>query len=242
MKNFLLNIILCFVIFSGSTMYSQLSEFVKGKINLTEIDNFIVIRAHVENEELLFKNNLSYNLLALKKSSSGNYSSNRQSGEFSLEPQESKNVSEIRLNIEKDEEIKVYLFIKHEDVLVSKDSMLIVPIGQKNKEKKVVKEEGFVLKGIVIDEVITKMGKDFHDYFYQGYRASGVQHPFIIILKEKPYFGRSSVITVEVDDRKIFEFMSKPDEEFLRSAVRQSLQNLNQYARQRKLLYKNNKI
>jgi len=223
-------------------MYSQLSEFVKGKINLTEIDNFIVIRAHVENEELLFKNNLSYNLLALKKSSSGNYSSNRQSGEFSLEPQESKNVSEIRLNIEKDEEIKVYLFIKHEDVLVSKDSMLIVPIGQKNKEKKVVKEEGFVLKGIVIDEVITKMGKDFHDYLYQGYRASGVQHPFIIILKEKPYFGRSSVITVEVDDRKIFEFMSKPDEEFLRSAVRQSLQNLNQYARQRKLLYKNNKI
>ena len=127
-------------------------------------------------------------------------------------------------------------------MLVSRDSILIIPRNEKLVEKEVVKEEEFVLRGIVVDEVITKIGKDFHDYFYQGYRASGVQHPFVIILKEKPYFGRSSIITVEVEDQKIFEFMSKPDEEFLKIAVKQSLQNLNQYAIQRKLLYKNNRI
>jgi len=242
MKNFSLNIILCCIFFNCVALHSQLSEYVKGRINLLELDNFIVVRAHVENEELLFKNDLFYNLVALKQSSSGNYSSNKQSGEFSLEPQESKSVSEIRLSIAKDEQIQVYLFIKHKDVLVSRDSILIIPQEEQQTEKKVVKEEDFVLKGIVIDEVITKIGKDFHDYFYQEYRASGVQHPFIIIIKEKPYFGRSSIVSVEVEDRRIFEFMTKPDEEFLKSAARQALQNLNQYARQRKLLYKNNRI
>ena len=67
---------------------------------ITEKDNFIILRADVENEELIFKNNLNYNFVALKKSVSGNYSTNRQSGEFSLKPQERTSVSEIRLNID----------------------------------------------------------------------------------------------------------------------------------------------
>jgi len=191
---------------------------------------------------LIFKNNLDYNLVALKKSSLGNYSSNRQSGEFSLKPHESKNVSEIRLSIEADEEIQIYLFIKHEDILVVRDSLLVLPPNRIQAKKEVVKETEFELKGIVIEDVMTKIGKDFHDYFYQGYSTSGVQYPFIIKIKEKPYFGRSSIVTIEVDDRKIFEFMTKPDEEFLKGAVKQSLQNLSQYAKQRKFLFKNSKI
>lgn len=228
--------------FNISTVHGQLSEFVKGKINLIEIDNFIVLRAHVENEELLFKNNLSYNLVALKRSASGNYSNSKQAGEFSLKPQEGKNVSEMRLSIESDEEIRAFLFIKHEDVLVSRDSLLILPRGGKKKENKIVDESEFILKGLVVDDVITKMGKDFHDYFYQAYLTSGIKYPFIINIKEKPYMGRNSIVSVEVDDRKIYEFMTRPDEEFLKSAVNQSLQNLSRYAKQRKLLLRNSRI
>jgi hypothetical protein len=237
MNNLSLILILVYSLSSCFTINSQISEYVKGKINVVKQDNFVVLKAQVENEELLFKNDLFYNLVALKKGSSGNYSSNNESGEFSLDPNESKNLSTIRLNIEKNEQIQVYLFIKHKDVLVSRDSVLIMPTEQKKIEKKDFKEEEFILKGIVIDEVITKIGKDFHDYFYQSYRASGVQHPFIITLKEKPYFGRSSIITILVEETKIFEFMTKPDEEFLKIAVMQSLQNLNTYAIQRKLLF-----
>lgn len=233
---------LILVLFFQNQLYSQVNEKTVGKINLLEVDNFIIVRAQVSNEEPLFKNNLNYNFVALKKSTSGNYSSNKQSGEFSLKPEESKSVSEIRLNIEKGEEIKVFLFIKQEDLLVSRDSLVILSSEQQTIDQKVVKEEEFVLKGIVVDELITKLGKDFHDYFYQGYRATGVLYPFIITLKEKPYFGRSSVVTVEADDRVIYQFMTKPDEEFLKSAVRQTLQNLSQYSRQRELLFKNNRM
>ena len=230
------------LLFSAFTINAQVSVNVVGKINLLEVDNFIVVRAHVENSELTFKNNLSYNLVGLKKSASGNYSSNRQSGEFSLKPQENKDVSELRLSIESDEEIKVYLFIKHEDKVVSKDSVLIYPQGEKVKKEEDVNEGEFVITGIVIDDVITKMGKDFHDYFYQAYLTSGIKYPFIIYIKEKPYLGRNSIVSIEVDDRKIYEFMTRPDEEFLKSAVKQTLQNVSQYAKQRKLLLKNSRI
>ncbi len=229
-------------LFSTVTIKAQLSEYVVGKINVVEIDNFIIVKAHVDNSELIFKNNLTYNLLGLKKSISGNYSSNRQSGEFSLEPRESKDVSELRLSIQSDEEIKVYLFIKHEDILVSKDSLLILPIEKKEKKIEVVNEGEFVITGIVVDDVITKMGKDFHDYFYQAYLTSGIKYPFIINIKEKPYLGRNSIVSIEVDDRKIYEFMPRPDEEFLKSAVKQTLQNINQYAKQRKLLLRNSRF
>jgi hypothetical protein len=229
------------LIFSITSTYCQLNESVTGKINIQETDNLILIKAQVDNEEPIFKNDLYYNLLALKRTTSGNYSSNRQEGEFSLEPNESKNLSEIRLSVDAGEDLRIYLFIKQNNIVISKDSLLILPPKNQVQEK-VVNEADFELKGIVIDEVITKVGKDFHDFFYQEYSTSGKQYPFIITIKEKPYFGRSSIISIISEDRTLFEFMSKPDEEFLKSVVKTTLQKVNLYAKQRKLLYKNSRI
>lgn len=242
MKNYSLFIITVLVFFSLNPYlsYSQLNESVIGKIKIQESDNLILVSAQADNEEPISKGNLYYNLLALKKTASDNYSSNRQEGEFSLEPNESKNLSEIRLNLERGEDLRIYLFIKQNDVLVSKDSLVIIP--QIEKEQEVVNEADFALKGIVIDEVITKVGKDFHDYFYQAYSTSGNQYPFIITIKEKPYFGRSSILTIEAEDRVLFEFMSKPDEDYLKSAVNNSLQSIYLYSKQRKMLFKNSRI
>ncbi|MBT8316968.1 MAG: hypothetical protein HKP59_05040 [Lutibacter sp.] len=237
-----IHIILCCLLLSFNQVYSQLNETVTGRINIQESDNLILIKAQVENEEPLFKNNLFYNLLALKKTASGNYSNNRQEGEFSLNPGESKTLSEIRLNKDADEELRIYLFIKQEDKLIAKDSIYILPQKQQQIEKSVVREVDFELKGIVVDEVITKIGKDFHDYFYQDYLNSGTQYPFIITITEKPYFATSSIISVKVDDRIIHEFISKPDEEYLKSNVKITLQNLSQYSKQRKMLFRNSRI
>jgi len=242
MRQLKIHIILCCLLLSFNQVYSQLNETVTGKINIQESDNFFLIKAQVENEEPLFKNNLFYNLVALKKDASGNYSNNRQEGEFSLDPEESKTLSEIRLNKDADEELRIYLFIKQEDKLIAKDSIYILPQKQQQIEKSVVREVDFELKGIVVDEVITKIGKDFHDYFYQDYLNSGTQYPFIITISEKPYFATSSIISVKVDDRIIHEFISKPDEEFLKSNVKITLQNLSQYSKQRKMLFRNSRI
>jgi hypothetical protein len=224
---------------SETSVFSQ--ESVRAKIVAKVADNLIDAKAVAQNNEATIKDDYSYVLFSLKKGAQGNYSKNSQSGQFSLEPGEEKALASLKINIQKDEECKLFLFIRKDDVLISKDSIIIYA-AEKEMKKEVIKESNFEIKGIVVEDVITKIGKDFHDYFYQEYSNSGNQYPFVINIKEKPYFGRSSIITIEIEDRNIFEFFSKPDEEYLRSAVRAALQNINQYAIQRKLLYKNSRI
>ncbi|WP_372746873.1 CsgE family curli-type amyloid fiber assembly protein [Lutibacter sp.] len=242
MKPLAIRILLSFLILSSSFAISQVNDAIVGRINLFENDNMLTIMAQVENFEPFFVESLSYNLVALKKSASGNYSNNKQAGEFSLMANEKRNISEINLNLNEDEELQVYLFIKQNNHLVSKDTLYLFPKHKQLQEQAVVPEEEFMLKGIVVESVITKIGKDFYDYFYQDYLTSGSKYPFIIYISEKPYYGRSSIITIMIDDRTIYEFMTQPDEEFLKSEVKTSLQYIYQYSRQRKMLFKSNKI
>ena len=222
-------------------LVAQVSNHVIGKINILEADNLITIDAQAENQEQVFKDELFYTLLALKRNVKGNYSSNRQSGNFSIEPLERKKLSEIKLNLEKGEQLKIYLFINHQKKLIHKDSLFLIS-SNKSYEKEADEANGFELKGIVIESMITPTGKNFYDYFYQAYLVSGNQHPFIINVKEKPYFGYSSIISIEVDEKKIYELFAKPDEEYLKSAVKDALNKINQYARQRKMLFRNSRI
>ncbi|OAD43424.1 CsgE family curli-type amyloid fiber assembly protein [Polaribacter atrinae] len=226
-------IVFFIICLKSSVGFSQSENDVYGKINADKKDNFITLKAEVNNDGLLHIDKLFYNLIALKKGKGGNYSNNRQSGEFSIKPNENMEVSTIRVNLNGGEELKVYLFIKYNEKLISKDSLWIMP---KNKQQKVANqttEKDFFLKGIVVDEAITKIGKDYHDLFYQSYLLSGIKYPFVIKIKEKPGMGRTSIILVEVEEVKIHEFFSRPDEEFLKSNVGVALERLYFYAKQR---------
>lgn len=227
-------IISVFSVFNIVLCFSQ--DDVKAKIISNVVDNLIDIKAVAQNNEPVFKEDYSYLLFALKKGTDGNYSRSNQSDKFSLKANEKKELAILKINIQKDEEYKVYLFIRKDKQLISKDSIVIY--AAEKEADRVIEETGFEIKGIVVESVITKIGKDFFDYFYQAYSTSGTQHPFIINIKEKPYFGRSSIISIEIEDNKIVEFYSKPDEDFLRSQVRSTLQRIYQYSIQRKLLFK----
>lgn len=240
MKTSILNILLGTIfLFNTTLVFSQ--ESVSAKIVAKVADNLIDAKAVAQNNEATIKDDYSYLLFSLKKGAQGNYSKNSQSGQFSLEPGEKKELASLKINIQKEEECKIFLFIRKDDVLISKDSIIIFA-AEKKKKNEVVEESDFEIKGLVVEDVITKIGKDFHDYFYQEYSNSGNQYPFIINIKEKPYFGRSSIITIEIEDQNVFEFLTKPDEEFLKSAVTAALQNINQFSIQRKLVYKNSRI
>lgn len=220
-----------------TTSYAQEINEVKAKILILKKDNFIAVKAQAENEGVLFKDEFNYNLLVLKKSKDGSYSNNKQSGEFSLKPNEKKELSLIRLSLNPDEELRAYLFIKHKETLIDKDTLIIVPkkVGGIIKKEK-IDESNFVLKGLVIEEAITKIGKDFYDFFYQEYLLSGLKYPFIIKIKEKPGLRRTTVLIIKADDKKVFEFMTMPGEDFLKRAVKASLVRLSSYSKQRNTL------
>lgn len=241
MKNRFRNSIILFILLGCVTVVFSQEATVKAKIVSKVVDNLIDIKAIAINTDATYKDEYSYLLFSLKKGKEGNYNRNSQSGEFSLAPNEEKELSSLKINIEKNEECKVYLFIRKYGTLISKDSTVIYA-AERTAEKEENNTDNIVLKGIVVESMLTKVGKDYYDYFYQGYLNSGNQYPFIIEIKERPYFGRSSIITLEVEDQKIFEFYSKPDEDYLKSAVTQALQNLSAYDKQRKMLFKNARI
>jgi len=234
------NKLVLFLLFISTTFYCNSQEVITAKIVSKVADNLIDIKAIAENNDVTFKDEYSYLLFSLKKGQGGNYSKNTQSGIFSLESNEQKVLTTLKINIQENEECKVYFYIRKSGNLISKDSVVIVAAEKADKE--VVEEEDFEIKGIVIDNAITKLGKDFHDYFYQAYLVSGNQYPFIITIKERPSFGRSSIITLQVDDKKIIEFYSRPDEEYLKEYAKLALQRLKIFDKQRKLLYKNRRI
>lgn len=232
---------LVFFVLIIANAFSQETSEVTGKIQVIKNDNFITLKGEVVNEGILFVDELSYNLVALKKDKNGNYSNNKQAGEFSLKPNEKKELAIIRLNINKGEQLKAFLFVKHKEVLVSRDTFLIKDNDKLLRKNEKINESSFVMKGLVIDEAITKIGKDFYDFFYQTYLLSGIKYPFIIKIKEKPGLTRTTNISVEVEDTLVFEFRSNPNEDYLKEIVNVSLARLRVYARQRETL-KNQKI
>lgn len=216
-------------------VFSQENNDVVGKIQVLKIDNFINLNGEVFNDGNLFVDELSYTIIALKKNVNGNYSNNKQSGEFSLKPEEKKELAVIRLSLSKGEELSAYLFIKQQGKLISRDTFYV---SKKERKKKIEKidESTFVLKGLVIDEVITKVGKDFYDLFYQSYLLSGIKYPFIIKIKEKPGLTRTTNVSIEVEDNLIFKFRTRPSEEYLKELVKLTLTRLRVYSKQKQVL------
>ncbi|CAL2102035.1 Curli production assembly/transport component CsgE [Tenacibaculum sp. 190130A14a] len=228
----------CFVFFLciSAVVFSQEETNIVGKIQVLKNDNFINLKAEVINDGVLFVDELSYNLVALKKDVRGNFSNNKQSGEFSIKPNEKKELALIRLNVNKKEELRAFLFIKHKDKLISRDTFSLGGVKKVKKEVGKINESNFIIKGLVIDEAITKIGKDFYDFFYQTYLLSGIKYPFIIKIKERPGLTRTTNISVEVEDNMIFEFRSNPSEDYLKEIVNVSLARLRVYAKQRRVL------
>ena len=219
----------------------QSQNDIDAKIITTSTDNLLNIVGLAQNKDATYKDDYSYLLYSLKKGVQGNYSKNSQSGKFSLEPNEQKELATLRLNIQEGEECKVYLFIRKDEVLISKDSTLIYA-AEKIEEEIIVDESDLEIHGLVIDDVKTKLGKDFYEYFYQYYLTSGMKYPFIVNITEQPGFGISGKISVNVDDRVIFEFMTRPNDEYIQYAAIEALRYLYNYSTQRRLLYKNKKI
>ena len=226
---------LLFVFFlSFHIVYAQETKRIQAKINLFQKDIFVKIDAVVENNDQLYENELNYHLLTLKKEiHSKTYTKEDRFGEFTLLPNEKKTVTSLKLNIEPNQLLKVYFFIKNGKQLIAQDSVNINEIVEILNTTS-IREETIEISGLVVENVKTKIGKDFYDIFYQKYNQSGTKYAFVIHINEKPFIGgRGALVSIEVDDKKIFEFQARPDEEMLQKAADYTLKIIENYNKTR---------
>lgn len=243
MKRHINNIMLLLLLFVSSTSLAQQNEKdVQAKIKIVQQDNIVSIYAKAINNRNEIQHDLNYSILALKKGTSGNLSKNSQSGKFILIPNENKVLASQRINMELKGSISIYLFIRKKDQLIAKDTLVIGTIEQKFNNTP-IEEKNLEISGLIVENVLTKPGKDFYEIFSQLNRMNGNHYPFVITINEKPALGgRNSEISIMIDDTIVFKFNTQPNEEFLTMAAHQANAKIYRYYTKRKMLYKSEKL
>jgi len=217
---------------------AQESEALRARLNVVREDIFVLIEAVVENNAFLYNDKLNYHLLSLKKQAQTNkYEKSDRYGDFTLLPNENKVITSIKVNLEEEQELKIYLFVKEGKRLVAQDSIKINEVVDLLKTT-YLKEVEIEIKGLVVENTKTKFGKDFYDAFYQLYLRKGTNYPFVVNINEKPFPGTGSLISVEVEDQNIIEFQTRPDLEYLEKAAEYALERIENYNKNRKKVEK----
>jgi len=217
-------------------------DSIVAKIKMKKKDNLIIIYGKAINYSKAIKSELKYSMLALKKDENGNLSRVIQTGEFSILIDEEKMLSKQELNINNNEEIKVYLYIRNNTKLISKDSMIISAIDKKYNTQ-LIDEVNLELSGLIVENTMTKLGKDFYDFFGQINQLNDINYPFIIIINEKPALGgRNSEINIMVNDEIIYRFRTQPKEDYLYSQAKEANRRVYNYHIQKKMLRKKTRV
>ena len=66
------------------------------------------------------------------------------------------------------------------------------------------------INGLVVDETITKAGRDFYEVFYGQWEAPASAMSYTIFIKELPLAGRGSQVMIYMDDTEVFNQAVQP--------------------------------
>lgn len=218
-------------------MKGQDDKKITAKIEKNETEGQLKLTATATNNSVTYQE-LNYLLISIKKGNSGNLSNNKQSGKFSLNPNETKKLSEININLENRDAVKSFLYIRDEQTkkLIAKDSLEINQKFFKNNPEKVEEEESRELTGLTIDDTKTKVGKDFYDAFYLQYSQLPEKSNFTITIMEMPSRGTTGQITVMIDEKQIYSFMTNPNEDYLKEQLVATFRQIKDYNLKKNLI------
>ncbi len=239
MRNFKFILYNFLFVFLSVFIYGQEDKKIVVKIEKDAIEKQLKIKALVTNNTSTYQE-LNYLLISIKKGASGNLSNNKQSGKFSINPNESKSLSEMSVNLEKGDALKAFLYIRDEQTqkLIAKDSLEINQDFFRKTVSVVEKEEAFELSGLTIDETKSKVGKDFYDLFYIQYNQIPDKSNSAITIIELPARGTSGQINIQIDDKVVYSFMTNPSEDYLKEQLSFTLRYIKDF-NSRKNLIKN---
>jgi hypothetical protein len=217
MKPFLIKWICIIIVFNFQWVKSQVVyNEIKAKIEVEKIENMLYIRGTAENLKPVYKS-ISYKLTVFKKNkSNSNNSKNAQDGRVTLDPQQKVILSKTQINEGKDDLIILLLLIYDENnVIIGKDR-IEMGIDDESKVGTVIPKDGLELMGIVSNDTKTKLGNDFYELFYKEYSKLKLKTNSIVVVQEELTFGRTTKLIVNINGEIINEFISKPDEDYMK--------------------------
>ena len=230
----------------------QYNKEVIAKINVEKNSEFFTFTTTAENL-MATGYSLRYELMSFKTDANNNTSKNSQENRFVLSPHEKLILSSLSLNInEEGKIILVLVFYDLDDKPISQDRVVLTYNGEQleiettnPKPIKIVEsdqskpQDGFEIEGLVIENTVTKAGRDFYRYYYSEYLNKQIKTDKNIIIEEAlaGFSIRSSKITVKVDNQLVWQFFAQPRKDFLKkmasAALSRSIAKLQQIEKQK---------
>ena len=78
--------------------------------------------------------------------------------------------------------------------------------------------------GLVVDETLTRFGRDFYEAFYQQWTAPEGVVAYTLLIQEQPLPGLSTLITVRLDSEIVYQARLQPGDEYREAIVQEALQ------------------
>ncbi len=218
-----------FVCFVQVSVAQFTNTDVVAKIKVETVDEVITAVATATNTTEVYKS-LRYSLSVFRTDAQNNLTKNIQEERFTLEANETKELSSGTMSSRDPDKIIVLLLIYEDDKIVAKDRLAF---NEEVKKPKKVEEEtsddGIELTGIVIEETKTKPGRDFYEYFYNSYTLNQINGNKIVGVYETLSFGRTTILQVKVEDNVIHRFIGKPDLEYLEQMSKIAIRKVYKY-------------
>lgn len=229
-------LMLCFPVVGFSQIYNK---DVSAAIDLDIHDNSIIkITGSAHNTTEISKS-LRYVLSVIK--SGKNKNSNKQEGRFVLEPGVKKNLSNTSINVNENDRTIILLLVYEDEKVIGKDRKVLNGIegeedevknlkkASENEDVKNTNEDGFVLRGVVIEDTKTKAGNDFYDMFYSSYLTNNINGEKIVKIEERLAIGNTTQINVLVGTEVVVKFFVNPRTQYLKSMADNSIYRVNSY-------------
>jgi len=193
--SFFLFFVLCF----QASIAQFTNTEVVAKIKIESLDESITAIAKATNTTEVYKS-LRYVITVFRTDVHGNLSKNIEEDRFTLEANETKELSSGTISSKVLDKIVVLLLVYEEDKIVGKDRFAFNDEKTTQKESEEIVDDGIELRGIVIEETKTKPGRDFYEFFYNSYSLNQINGNKIVGVYETLSFGRTTVLQVKIED------------------------------------------
>jgi curli production assembly/transport component CsgE len=84
-------------------------------------------------------------------------------------------------------------------------------------------------EGFVLDQTLTKPGRDFYELFYSTFQSTSGYRDYTIVLTERPIRGTSTLISMNVNDTELFEIPLPTRTEQIEEAVAAAVETARDY-------------
>lgn len=85
------------------------------------------------------------------------------------------------------------------------------------------------IDGLIVDETVTKSGRDFYQVFYSLWEPPPNASNFTIRISEKPARGIATVVMVDINDSRVIETPLQPRYDIIEAIARQATRSIYNY-------------